>query len=146
MKNKAISKTPRCKFSRALSPQSCQFQQCEEIMYNQALSVCFNNLYVLLSEITTCTILELEAQKLQIHNKPKTGKESYYKCFHLWSSSELSWRSDLKAIQEGNRQLLQMNGATRSHLAETLRTAYLKADVTQCRQPENTAQLNVTQP
>lgn len=44
---------------------------------------------------------------------------------------------------EGNRQHLEMNGATRARLVQPpRRSAYLKADVTERRQPESRAQLS----
>lgn len=84
------------------------------------------------------------------HTKGRQTKLLGCKRFHLWSSlsnpSHLkeSVRKHVKAVKEGNRQHLEMNGATRARLAQPRRTAYLRADVTEQRQPESRAQLNAT--
>lgn len=79
-----------------------------------------------------------------MHNKLKTTRNENKKqqqqirrvvtFFHIWSSSfnQSQPKKRVKAVQEG--QHLEMNRATRSHLAEPRRTAYLKAEVTKHRQ------------
>lgn len=44
------------------------------------------------------------------------------------------------AVAEGHRQHLEMNGATRACLVQPRRAAYLKADVTKCRQLKSRAE------
>lgn len=98
------------------------------------------------------SILELKVQRLPIYNKPKTERQNYWlvsvSTFDLSYLTHLVWRrqsmrgeSVLEPERRGkDRQHLEMNGATRARLAQQpRRTAYLKADVTEHRQPESRA-------
>lgn len=98
------------------------------------------------------SILELKVQRLLIYNKPKTERQNYwlvsvstfdlsYLTHLVWWRQSMRGESMLGLQRRGkDRQHLEMNGATRARLAlQPRRTAYLKADVTEHRQPESRA-------